>query len=201
MILTYDLETTGLPVRSLPVSHEMQPRIVQIGAIMDYEDGREAMRIDLVLRHHNLPEETIKSWHGAAKIHGIEPDVSYKIGVEEATAMDAFLDMVQAADTIVGQNIKGFDNDIIRGTVRRLHKNDTLDPFDRKGIYDTMLAAQPVCRIPARNGGLKRPNLTEIHTYLFGTGFEDAHTAIADVLACRRCYYELKRRAQEKFDR
>lgn len=38
----------------------------------------------------------------------------------------------------------------------------------------------------------KWPSLMDLHTYLFSTGFDGAHDALADVLACRRCYYALR---------
>lgn len=197
-VLTYDLETTGLPHRSLPLSHAAQPRIVQLGAILDDDEGNEIMRIDLILKPQDLNEQIIKSWRDAAKIHGIQPELAERVGVQEVTALDCLLDMIDAADVIVGQNIKNFDNGIVTGTTRRLHENDALDPFVSKQIFDTMVAAKPLVRAKNSTGAVKNPNLMEIHKYLFdGVGFDKAHTAINDVLACRRCYYELQRIAQE----
>ena len=33
--------------------------------------------------------------------------------------------------------------------------------------------------------------LTELHESLFGTGFDNAHDAYADITATKRCFYEL----------
>lgn len=44
----------------------------------------------------------------------------------------------------------------------------------------------------------KWPSLQELHCALFGANFEDAHDALADVLACRKCYYELQSRLRRR---
>lgn len=40
----------------------------------------------------------------------------------------------------------------------------------------------------------KWPTLQELHTFLFGVGFEGAHDALVDVRACAKCYWEIQRR-------
>jgi hypothetical protein len=51
-----------------------------------------------------------------------------------------------------------------------------------------------ILKLPNPRGGYKWPNLTELHTYLFGKGFDGAHDAMADVKACANCFFELKKR-------
>ncbi len=186
MILHYDLETTGFISRKIALSDPRQPRIVQLAAILDYPDGREAMRLDVIVACENVPDE-------AAKVHGITTDIAKKLGVNESTAIELFLDMVEVAETVVGQNIKGFDNDLMTGAARRVVSNEAFSPFVGKNIFDTMLAGQAICRIPWRGGGYKKPNLGELHRHLFdGQDFAGAHTAISDVLAARRCFYKMQ---------
>lgn len=192
MILFYDTETTGLP-KKLPLEHIEQPRIVQLGAILDFEDGREAMRLDFTLRHENLPASVIESWDEAAKIHGVTREIADKIGVTADIAIELFLDLVAVADTVVGQNHVRFDNPIVTGSVRRQFGDASLDPFAGKAQFDTMKAGAAIMNHRGQFG----PNLTKLHTHLFGEGFEGAHTAISDVLATRRCFYEMQRRAAE----
>jgi DNA polymerase-3 subunit alpha len=45
-----------------------------------------------------------------------------------------------------------------------------------------------------RGGKYKLPNLTELHAYLFGVPFAEAHNASADVEATARCFFELLRK-------
>lgn len=193
MILHYDTETTGFLNKKLPLHDPSQPRIVQLGAILDSDDGREIMRFDVIIAHADLPQSVSDSWLKAQEIHGVSEEFARQVGVNEQTAIHLFLDMLEVSDVVVGQNIKGFDNELVTAVVRRVTGDFTANPFANKQIFDTMLAGQPLCRLPWRGGGFKKPNLTELHKHLFGEGFEGAHTAISDVLAARRCFYELQR--------
>lgn len=49
-------------------------------------------------------------------------------------------------------------------------------------------------------GRFKWPKLIELHRKLFGTGFDDAHDALADVKACGKCFFEMKRRGIIKLE-
>ncbi len=50
-------------------------------------------------------------------------------------------------------------------------------------------------KLPGGRGGrYKLPTLTELHAYLFGVPFAEAHNATADVEATTRCFFELVRR-------
>jgi hypothetical protein len=54
-----------------------------------------------------------------------------------------------------------------------------------------MVSSTHYCRIPGRYG-FKWPKLDELHTKLFGSAFAGAHSALADVNACARCYFRLR---------
>ena len=56
-----------------------------------------------------------------------------------------------------------------------------------------MVGTTELCRIPGQFG-YKWPSLSELHRFLFGTGYEEAHDAGADVAACADCFLELRRR-------
>jgi hypothetical protein len=57
----------------------------------------------------------------------------------------------------------------------------------------TMKSATNIVCIPkAKGSGFKWPKLIETHLHAFNEGFEDAHTAMADVRACKRVYFWLK---------
>ena len=51
------------------------------------------------------------------------------------------------------------------------------------------------CQIPNQNGfaSFKWPKLEELHRKLFEVDFEGAHDALNDVMACAKCFFELKR--------
>ena len=56
-----------------------------------------------------------------------------------------------------------------------------------------MTQATDFCRIPGTYG-YKWPTLSQLHRELFKCGYEEAHDAGADVAACAKCFFELKRR-------
>lgn len=51
------------------------------------------------------------------------------------------------------------------------------------------------CAIPSPNGfnDYKWPTLSELHRKLFGTDFENSHSAFADVNATVKCFWEMKK--------
>lgn len=185
-VLFYDLETTGFIDGRYPLHDPHQPRIVQLGAVLDDDERNEIMRLDVIIA---LKDEIPAK---AAEIHGITTQISQALGVNEINAIDMFLDMLDVSDLIVGQNIIDYDNKVMTANVRRLHEDESADPFENKQFFDTMVAAKPICKIPGKQGGFKKPNLTEIHKHFFGEGFAKAHSAISDVMACRRCFYALQ---------
>lgn len=56
----------------------------------------------------------------------------------------------------------------------------------------TMQASTNLCKIPGPYG-FKYPTLQELHKHLFEVGFDGAHDAMVDVLACAKCFFELER--------
>jgi hypothetical protein len=63
--------------------------------------------------------------------------------------------------------------------------------------FCTMKTPQVVswCKLSAKSGrGYKWPTLNELHLQLFQEEFTDSHNAGADVEACARCYFELRKR-------
>ena len=55
----------------------------------------------------------------------------------------------------------------------------------------TMKCSTDFCKLPGKKG-FKSPRLSELHQVLFGTGFDNAHNAMADVEATARCFWKLK---------
>ena len=54
----------------------------------------------------------------------------------------------------------------------------------------TMKSSIDFCDLPNK----KFPRLAELYRQLFNEDFANAHDALADVLACARCFFELKNR-------
>src|SRR5690606_2037917 len=93
---------------------------------------------------------------------------------------------------VVGQNI-GFDINIMGSEFYRYELNSTMASMP---VLDTCTeVTAELLQLPGGRGGrYKLPNLTELHSYLFGVPFAEAHNATADVEATTRCFFELVRR-------
>lgn len=186
MDLFFDTETTGLPLRrDAPLADLGNwPRLVELAFILADGEGRVVMEYATLIRPagFTIPE-------AASRIHGITTERAEAEGIPIAQALAAFQGALGRASSLIAHNLE-YDEKVVGAELLRLE----LDPaplFARRRIC-TMKGATDYCRIPG-NYGYKWPNLQELHTHLFGEGFEGAHGALADVEACRRCYSELKR--------
>jgi DNA polymerase-3 subunit alpha len=186
MYLIFDTETTGLPANyNAPVSDTNNwPRCIQIAWQLHDEMGNLVEHQDYLVKPEgfNIP-------YDAERIHGISTELAMEQGIELGKVLEKFNSVLSRSKFVVGQNI-GFDINIMGSE------------FYRYGI-DSPLAGMPVLdtctevtadllKIPGGRGGrYKLPTLTELHSYLFGVPFAEAHNATADVEATTRCFLQL----------
>lgn len=181
-MIIVDLETTGLP-NDTTEDPEQQPGIVQIGLIEitnDYHDLKE---------HSWLvnPEKPIHLWEeDAIKIHGIKPEM-----VADAPTLPSLLpelaECFRRHSTWVGYN-NPFDRKVLYFQVARYGWRWKF-PWPSRDV-DIMVVGAPVANMAGKQGP-KSPKLVELHTHLFGIGFDNAHDALADCRATQRCAQKL----------
>ena len=193
MFIVFDTETTGLPKRfNAPVSDvDNWPRCVQIAWQLHHADGSLIRRQDFLIKPEgfDIPFDS-------EKIHGISTELALEDGVVIQEVLDVFSQDLAQAQFVVGQNI-GFDLNIVGCEFFRLGRENVFDAYE---ILDTCteLTAQ-LCQIAGGRGGrYKLPTLTELHSFLFQSDFDQAHNATADVVATARCFFELIRRGYFK---
>jgi DNA polymerase-3 subunit epsilon len=188
-ILFFDTETTGLPrTWHAPVTDtDNWPRMVQLAWLIS--DGTFATAHSAIVKPDDyvIPAE-------AAAIHRVTQERALAEGYPLANVLAAFAVSLNEADIIVAHNL-AFDRIIVGAEFMRLGDAEwAQDMVARPGIC-TMHSSTNLCQIPKkRGGGYKWPKLMELHTFLFGSGFADAHDALADVRAGNRCYWELQKR-------
>lgn len=180
-ILFFDTETTGKTEKYLPAGHARQPHIVQLAAVLATDTGDVVAQLSTIIKPDGwtVPEE-------AARIHGITTEECERHGIHLISALSLFANLCDRANTIVAHNLD-FDSLVIAGEFIRAKIEDTastLMPFC------TMKAATPILNLPGRYGP-KWPSLNETHLHFFGTPVEGAHDALADVMACMRCYFKI----------
>ncbi|WLD56916.1 3'-5' exonuclease [Salinispirillum sp. LH 10-3-1] len=193
LILAYDTETTGLPLWKDPSDHPDQPHLVQLAACVVDTDAREIVQsMDVIIRPEGweIPDEV-------AAIHGINTDLAAAVGVPEKVAVDMFLSLWRGR-TRMAHN-EQFDARIMRIASMRHMGELVADRWKDTGeSICTARLSTPVCALPptdkmkaAKRFHHKTPNLTEAYETLTGKTMVNAHTAMADVLACIEVYWAI----------
>ena len=186
MYLIFDTETTGLPKRwGAPISDtDNWPRCIQIAWQLHDEFGNLIEHQDYLVKPEgfNIPFD-------AERIHGISTELAEAQGISLAEVLEKFNIALTKAKFIVGQNV-GFDVNIMGC---EFYREGIHSPLASMQVLDTCTeVTAALLRLPGGRGGkFKLPTLTELHNYLFGVPFSEAHNATADVEATTRCFLEL----------
>lgn len=194
MYLIFDTETTGLPKRwDAPITDtDNWPRCVQIAWQLHDELGNLIEHQDFLVKPEgfNIPYES-------EQIHGISTALAEEKGVPLSEVLEAFNKALQQTKFVVGQNV-GFDINIMGC---EFHRENVESPLTELPVLDTCTEhTAELCKIPGGRGGkFKLPTLTELHEFLFGEPFAEAHNATADVEATTRCFLELVRKKQYSY--
>ncbi|UJH68637.1 DNA polymerase III subunit alpha [Allomuricauda sp. SCSIO 65647] len=191
MYLIFDTETTGLPKRwDAPITDtDNWPRCVQIAWQLHDDMGRLVEQQDFLIQPDgfNIPYES-------EQVHGISTALAEQEGVPLKEMLEKFNEALAKAKFVVGQNVD-FDINIMGC---EFHRMDIQNSLQELPVLDTCTEhTAELCQLPGGRGGkYKLPNLTELHEYLFGEPFAEAHNASADVEATARCFLELIRKRQ-----
>lgn len=177
-----DVETTGKANFNAAPEADLQPRIVQLAAILCDGPKEDLAQINLIINTCiNIPDE-------ASQIHGITNARAKADGVPLFYALQVFWALAKHADVVVAHNIE-FDWFVLEGESRRMVTDVHLRPK-----FCTMKEMALICKIPGRYDDFKWPRLSEAYRYAFNEDFDGAHDALADVRACKRLYFWLKDR-------
>ena len=191
MYLIFDTETTGLPKNwNAPYTDtDNWPRCIQIAWQLHDDMGKLIEHQDYLVKPDGF---TIP--FDAEQIHGISTELAEQKGIPLAEVLEKFNIAMSKTKFIVGQNVK-FDLNIMGAEFHRLSVEN---PLQELPVLDTCTEhTAKLCQIPGGRGGkFKLPTLTELHQYLFGEPFGEAHNATADVEATTRCFLELVRKQQ-----
>lgn len=203
-ILFFDTETTGLPKKNPATGEVEQPRITQLGFILE-RNGVDVLTVDALIQPDNWPiyagldkEGIEESGTGISRksteITGITQEMCEADGIPIADAIELFVIAAEHADMIVCHNT-AFDVKVIIAEYARLRPEV---PSARivlcgKPYFCTMKTATPICKISKGDGRTdwKWPKLTEAVLFFYNEELEDAHSAIVDITATRRVFHTL----------
>ena len=189
MYIIFDTETTGLPRNwNAPITDtDNWPRVVQIAWQLHDEMGQLIEHEDYLVTPDGFDIP-----YDAERIHGISTQLAAEQGRPLAEVLEKFNAALAKATFVVGQNVK-FDLNV---TGCEFHRLEMATPMNEMPVLDSCTETTAnLCQIPGGRGGkFKLPTLTELHSFLFGEPFNEAHNATADVEATTRCFFELIRR-------
>lgn len=190
-IIFFDTETNGKPVNyKAPLSEIANwPRITQLAWIQTDETGKILRRQQLFtkLDGWEIPSEEffVKNGHTNER--------QQVLGIPALTALQLFLSDLLESEYLVAHNI-AFDYPVFGAECIRYGLWGFDDPTVR---ICTMQVGTNITKIPARHG-YKWPTLYELHKHLFNKGFSGAHDALADIIACKDCFFEMVKKGSIK---
>lgn len=200
LALFYDTETTGLPLFKEPSEHPDQPHIVQLAALLVDLDTRQTISSMDVITYPDgwtIPDDV-------AAIHGITTEHALEVGIPEKMAVEMFMQMWRGPGRVRIAHNEQFDARILRIALKRfIDTPDEVLPISdtwKEGISEcTAKLATPICQIPptakmvkANFNKFKTANLGEAYRHFTGKELENAHSAMADVIACRDVYFAIQ---------
>lgn len=183
--LFFDTETTGLPKDwKAPVTNLSNwPRLVQLAFGLYDDNGTKIVEGNYIIK----PEGFIIP-QASSDVHGITHERALKEGQPLDTVLNKFVETLKKSNLLVAHNMS-FDEKILGAELLRNNMTNHIDGIRK---VCTMQSTTNFCQIPGYYG-YKWPTLQELHSKLFGRGFEDAHDAYVDVAATVKCFFELKR--------
>jgi len=179
LTLVFDIETTGKADFDRPPEDPIQPRLVQLGAILYDATWEVRAEVNLIQKPdgYDIPVK-------ASNIHHITTEIATKYGVSGKAIMHLFAALCNRAHVIVAHNI-AFDA-IVIGREMSVHQVDSKSP---KNKICTMNAMTNICQIKGwKPGQYKWPKLVEAFAHTHPNETFDAHDAMNDVRVCCRIY-------------
>jgi DNA polymerase-3 subunit epsilon len=188
MYLFFDTETNGKPKKfgAKVTDLDNWPRVTQLA--WKFVDGKgHAQDFSYFIKPDGwtIPKEKFFIDNG----HSTE--ICEAKGEPMAYVLRNFIGFYERSVLLIAHNIK-FDNPVLGAEMLRYKTRP------ESGIIAklcTMETTTNICKLPNEKGaGYKWPKLQELHSFLFGSEFGNAHEAMADVNATAKCFFELKDR-------
>jgi len=196
LVTFLDAETTGLPEWKKPSGSDAQPHIVQLAAVVcDLNSKKILQSMDVIIKPdgYTIPTET-------SDIHGITNELANDVGVPEVQALYMFLAL--CGDSLRVSHNRTFDKRIIRIATKRFCNDEIINKWHEKDNFDcTMLMSKPIMEMePKGRFGFKNPKLIEAYKFFTGKDLVDAHSAMADTMACMDVYWGILAHNAKEFD-
>ncbi len=185
--LVYDTETNGK--RKKPPRRDNEPAITQIAAIL-FLGRRPVAHLStfVIPQNYDTTPATIPTDQFFID-NGITQDVVDAAGMPLKIALAMFNNLVKRADRMVAHNME-FDYPITESNYTRVAApQDHIKAIDK---FCTMQSLTDVMKLPSPYGH-KFPSLDEAYrAFIDPMGFEGAHDAMNDVIACTKLLWAIE---------
>lgn len=186
MYLFFDTETNGkagnfnAPITDL----DNWPRITQLCWQMYDESGKLIDEQSLLIKPEGwtIPKEKFFI------DHNMSTERCEEFGIPLEEALGKLIACMEQSKFLIAHNMQ-FDINVLGAEFLR----KGLKTENKISKFCTMKESTNICKIRGFKG-YKWPTLTELHQFLFNEGFEGAHDALSDVVACAKSFFELKKR-------
>ena len=185
MYLFFDTETNGKALNFNAPVHNLDnwPRVTQLGWQLYDKDEKLISEKSILIK----PDGWVVPKEQFFIDNNMSTERCEEFGVSLAEAVADLLKDMEQSEYLVAHNMQ-FDINVIGAEFIRLG----VAPAKELTKICTMKEGTNFCKIPSFRG-YKWPTLTELHTKIFGEGFEGAHDALDDVRACSRAFFALKK--------
>lgn len=179
-IILFDTETTGL-VKSVASPVRIQPRIIEFFALkLDIADLRNPIDELHLLIDPGQPRDQWPVIKDLGENGSMITEEMLAGAPRFPGALHRLQEFFLGARTMVAHNLS-FDRDMLTQELQRIDAV-TRFPWPPEHIC-TVEASEQIAG--------RRMSLSDLHTHLFGEGFDEAHLASKDVAAMHRCFVAL----------
>lgn len=189
-IIFIDTETNGKPIDFTGSMRDLGnwPRIIQLGWVKYNTEGEQLGKRCSLIRPDGWTIPNEKFWID----NGYSTERNELEGIDAYAVLEHFALNAKDCDLVVAHNMQ-FDYNVLGAEMLRYG----VSVGKKLQRFCTMEAGIDVCKIPAsakyKNGHLyKWPKLEELYYTIFGEKLTGAHDAMADVMACARCYFKMQ---------
>ena len=185
MYLFFDTETNGKALNfNAPVYNlDNWPRVTQLGwQLYDKDENLISEKSHLI-----KPDGWVVPKEKFFIDNNMSTERCEEFGIPLAEAVADFMKDLEQSEYLIAHNMQ-FDINVIGAEFLRLN----VTPSKEVIKICTMKEGTNFCKIPGFRG-YKWPTLTELHTKIFGEGFEGAHDALDDVKACAKSFFAMKK--------
>lgn len=200
ILLPFDLETTGLYKKNLPLNDPAQPHIVACSALQVRADDlfvQQSMS-KIVFPSQWDWDDSPESEDRAFQVHKLTVDYCEQFGRPEEQVLNELLELWNNVETTIIAHNLDFDRNVVACAIAR-HKDSValLNDWISAPGFCTMRESKNIIKAQTRPNAkgvtrLKNPNLPEAYHFFTGEDISAHHSANRDAVAALQIWAGLR---------